>query len=76
MATYTLPGDAECHNDRAAQAARWAWYAKANKEEEAELAAGKIAGRTWHLIAMCGGCGMNTGNECEVCVTRGRVLSA
>ena len=76
MATYTLPGDEHCHNNPAAQAARWAWYVRAHKEQEAKLASGKIAHRTWHLIAKCEGCAMNTGNQCEVCVGQGRVYEA
>ena len=76
QATYTLPGDTDCHNNLAAQAARWAWYVRAHKEQEAKLAAGTITDRTWHLIAKCEGCGMNTGNTCEVCVSQKRVYTA
>ena len=41
-ATYILPGDTDCHNNLAAQAARWAWYVREHKEQEAKLAAGTI----------------------------------
>ena len=73
--TYATPTLAE---RRAEPAARVAYYANIVAQYESLFvdAGVPFEARPWHVIAMCLGCGVSTGNWCDACEWAGRTYVA